>query len=161
MTDRTLVIDFPNRFEKNPEKEREIKELKNHYFSHLVDLLKEMYENNFNITFCQQMIDSTNRERTAQDSIKQFIDEQIEFTENIDDTMSGERFNELYRDFCHRNDIIMENKIKVGIRLKKNYGYSDENRKKHSKYGIIYLYIKRKEFQETIEMIEDNEIPEM
>jgi hypothetical protein len=161
MSDRTLVIDFPNKFQKNPEKEREIKELKNHYFSYLIDLLKEMYENDFNITFCHQMIDSTNREKTAQDSIKQFIDEQIEFTENIDDQISGEHFNELYRNFCHRNDITMENKIKVGKRLRKDYGYSDENRKKHSKYGIIYLYIKRKEFQENIEIIEDDGIPEM
>ena len=162
MTDRALVIDFPNRFTKNPEKEKEIVELKNHYFSHLIDLLKEMYENEFNITFCQQMIDSTNREKTAQDSIKQFIDEQIEFTENISDTMSSDRFHELYRDFCTRNDFTIDNKIKVGLRLKKNYGYSDENRKKHTRNGALYFYMKRKQFNdENIEIIQDNEIPEM
>lgn len=157
MTDRALVIDFPKKFEKNPEKEKEIKELKNHYFSHLVDLLKEMYENNFNITFCKQMIDSTNREKVAQDSLKQFIESQIEFTENRDDTMSGIDFKDSYSSFCARNELIKEPNQKVDHRLRKDYGYSDQSRKKTTMTGVLYFFMKRKIFDDEDDIeINDN-----
>ena len=161
MANRRLTIDFPTKFEKNENRKKEILELKNHYFSHMVDILYELYEINFQITFCKQMIDSTNRENLAQDSLKQFIDQNIEFTENVNDRMSGIVFKELYSTFCNYNELIKESAQRVDHRLRKEYNYADENRKTTTRTGVVYFFMREKRFVNNIEMVEDDGIPLM
>jgi hypothetical protein len=152
MNNRLLVMDYPNKFEKCVKKEKFIMNLKNDYFSYLVDILHEMYQNDFNITYCKQITMSTEREKISQDSLKLFIDENIEFTDNPDDLVSAKTFNQRYEDYCYYNEIEKISYNKVGKRLLKEHGY-DQTKKKHSRDGAIYMFMKFKTFEEETEEI--------
>jgi len=147
MTNRVLVIDFCNRFERDDDVKKELLSLKNHYFSYLVDILHEMYNNKFQIQYCQQILFSTDREKTKQDSIKQFINEEIEITKDEKDKIIGTTFYELYRIFCLNNSLSIKTPPEVGYYLLKNYGYNDDKKKKTNK-GIVYKYMRRKIFEQ-------------
>lgn len=147
MTNRVLVIDFCNRFEKDDNVTKQILSLKNHYFSYLVDILHEMYINKFQIQYCKQILFSTDREKTKQDSIKQFINEEIEITKDEKDKIIGTTFYELYRIFCLNNSLSTKSPSEVGYYLLKNYGYNDDKKKKTNK-GIVYKYMRRKIYEQ-------------
>lgn len=152
MDNRLLVIDYPNKFEKCEKKTEYIYGLKNHFFSYLVDILHEMYLNDFKIDYCNQIVLSTNREKVAQDSLKQFINENIDFTDNPDDLIAGNIFNSKYEEFCYYNELVKISNIKVGKRLEKEYGYHKENKKTRTAKGMVYKYMKFKTFEnETFE----------
>jgi P4 family phage/plasmid primase-like protien len=147
MTNRVLVIDFCNRFERDDDVKKQILSLKNHYFSYLVDILHEMYNDKFQIQYCKQILLSTEREKDKQDSIKQFINEEIEITKDEKDKIIGTTFYELYRIFCLNNSLSIKTPIEVGFYLLKNYGYNDDKKKKTNK-GIVYKYMRRKIYEQ-------------
>lgn len=158
MGNRVLVIDYPNTFEKSIVKINEIMSLKNHYFSYLVDILHEMYQNDFNIDYCNQIIGSTDREQLSQDSFKMFINEYIEFTDNEDDRVSALSFNHKYNEYCFYNGIEKISPVKVGKRLLKEYRY-DESKKHPTNKGIVYKFMKMRKDEFENENENENRQP--
>lgn len=118
---RLIIINFSNYFETSDEKGKEIQALKEDLFPCLCHYATLLFKNKCKIDYVSQVIASTNEEIDKRDSLKQFINENIEITEDKNDKISRPDFYKRYVQYCKENSETGIGKIKVFDSLKNIY----------------------------------------
>ena len=145
-SNRLMVIDFPNVFEKNPAKQEQILGYQNIFFSYLCETATKFYSEGMNFTPSKQSMITTLKEKQDKDSLLSFVEEKIIITNNPIDKMLRSTFLEEYNNYCLTSEynkisrnrlyerIVKEYKIKVyrdrsfiGLKLSNNYCDFDQD----------------------------------
>ena len=116
---RMLIINFPNKFNRDGSKEREFMLLKNHIFSYMVRGAKSFNDNGF--TLSEQMKVSTDEAILDKDNFKLFMSEEITITNNKEDKIKRTKFKDNYDLWCKRNSFTPYGRNKIFSRLEQEY----------------------------------------
>jgi P4 family phage/plasmid primase-like protien len=121
---RVMVIPFKNKFERDANKIDEINSMKDDIFTELCHYVKEFfYDNNMKIDFSVEIDLATSELKENKDTIKQFIDEKIEFTTDERDRIKKDTVYKMYLSYCKLNnmDNIKVSKVELYREFKNVY----------------------------------------
>lgn len=150
---RLLYIEFPNIFEKNEAKKREILKLQNILFSILCEKAHLLIKNDYSFIPHENMIKKTQEINNEKDTIKMFFDENYEITNNTNDKILQNSLYPDYMYFCKNENLSYLNKNKFFKTLiNPPYNFDKNNKDKYYRsHGKNYfLGIKK------IDMLENN-----
>jgi len=99
-SNRLMVIDFPNVFEKNPAKQEQILGYQNIFFSYLCETATKFYSEGMKFTPSKQSMITTLKEKQDKDSLLSYVEEKIIITNNPIDKMLRSTFLEEYNNYC-------------------------------------------------------------
>ena len=165
LLNRLGCFNFPNVFPQSNEKEREILSKKDDLFTYLCNLASELTQRKFKFEMCTQMMAYTNEIRGEIDTLKGFINERIDFTDNSEDFITSERLFSLYIEYCNEKEIETNKRVtsknSFAKKFIKDYKYNGKDKhrcKKNNGVAIsTYFFLKERPRVENVENEEDQE----
>jgi P4 family phage/plasmid primase-like protien len=142
-------FNFCNTFERSSEKLKEINSKKNDLFTYLSKLASKLTLIKFQFNMCPEMLSYTSEIKSSIDTVKGFVNDMIDFTNEDSDFISASDLYTMYKSYCEErgftgNDIL--NNIAFGKKITK--GYNLKNKKKTKtiagKSQDCYLFLKKR-----------------
>lgn len=148
---RFCYIEFPNVFERSSDKMKEIMSKSNDVFTLFCNFASRLTRNKFQFTMCNQMQRYTNEIKEEIDTVKGFISNNIDFTNESDDYITASNLYNTYKLYCEEkgftgNDIL--NKFAFGKKVTKDYKFNTKEKKRTKKIDKkihdCYFFIKER-----------------
>lgn len=102
---RMKIFDFPNTFEKDTNKWEELLSKREDFFSLLIDYAYNIYNNNRNYTDVEEVVKFTRSIVDSKDSIKLFMDDSFEITNNHKDRINKTSLYQMYKNYIKSNSL--------------------------------------------------------
>jgi P4 family phage/plasmid primase-like protien len=166
LLNRFGCFNFCNTFEKSKTKELEILSKRDDLFTYLCILASELTQQKFAFEMCDEMRAYTEQIKSSIDTVKGFVNERIEFTENKEDFIKASDLYERYVSYCGSSDDIEPKNIlsqtAFGTKFTKDFKFNSKEKKRECKINKktcwTYFFIKMKERPIVEELKEKKDI---